>query len=357
MNAHHPWWNSKRDMDSKGDLLATLIEGGNFYLVNEPEAPTFFQYRQATSTLYESVLDLAFATGDLFEWISNWAVCDRDTEATGSDHHMLRFEILHDGTATVPSPTAPRYNWKAADWELFDRTLKAQANQHNRRWQLLLATQHRSTSLDSAAELLRDIMVSSVEASVPRVRIHARSKAWWTIELTAKRKAMKVSQRQLKQSPSPERFAEYKSRRNEYYRSIRKSKTEMWNKYVEDLEGSEIYKVLKRARTRHTQQTPTIIHNGYTATSFQDKAQLFRSAMFPPPPVFSSPPPISKTTIPWVDITDNEIRDAIFTSAPNKAAGPDGLSFRCLRTAYDCIPTWFHQLYKAVLSNGYYPRC
>src|SRR5690606_34763654 len=93
------------------------------------------------------------------------------------------------------------------------------------------------------------------------------------------------------------------------------------------------------------------------ATNFQDKAQLFRSAMFPPPPVFSSPPPISKTTIPWVDITDNEIRDAIFTSAPNKAAGPDGLLFQCLRSAYDCIPTWFHQLYKAVLSNGYHPRC
>src|SRR5690606_34563895 len=80
MNAHHPWRNSKRDMDSNGDLLATLMEAGNFYLVNEPEAPTFFQYCQATSTFYESVLDLAFATGDLFEWISNWAVCDRDTE-------------------------------------------------------------------------------------------------------------------------------------------------------------------------------------------------------------------------------------------------------------------------------------
>src|SRR5690606_1089831 len=109
------------------------------------------------------------------------------------------------------SPTAPRYNWKAADWNLFEKTIKAQAIQYHQCWQILLATQHRSTSLDSAAELLRDIIVSSVEASVPRIRIHARSKAWWTQELTAKRKAMKVSQRQLKQSPSQESFAEYKS--------------------------------------------------------------------------------------------------------------------------------------------------
>ncbi|RPA80381.1 DNase I-like protein [Ascobolus immersus RN42] len=115
MNAHHPWWNSKRKADSNGDMLATKMEEGNFYLVNEPDAPTYFQFRLAEDTLYESVLDLAFATGDLYDWISNWAICAGDTEATGSDHKMCRFEILHDGTATVPSPTAPRYNWKKAD--------------------------------------------------------------------------------------------------------------------------------------------------------------------------------------------------------------------------------------------------
>jgi len=150
---------------------------------------------------------------------------------------------------------------------------------------------------------------------------------------------MKVSQRQLKQSLSPESFAEYKSRRNIYFHSIRKSKTEMWNKYVEDLEGSEIYKVLKRVHTSRTQQTPTIVYKGRTVTSFKDKAQLFRTAMFPLLPVFRSPSPtVHKPAILWVDVTDKEIRDAIFTSAPNKAAGPGNLFFRCLCFVYDCIP-------------------
>src|SRR5690606_18373346 len=49
------------------------------------------------------------------------------------------------GTATVPSPTAPRYNWKAADWELFDRTLKAQANQYPQRSQCGHSTGQQNT--------------------------------------------------------------------------------------------------------------------------------------------------------------------------------------------------------------------
>ena len=97
-------------MDCNGLLLTILMEAGNFYLVNEPEAPTFFQYCQAEDTFYKSVIDLAFATVDLYRWISNWAVYDAGIENTGSDHHMLWFEILHDRTVTVPSLTAPRYN-------------------------------------------------------------------------------------------------------------------------------------------------------------------------------------------------------------------------------------------------------
>ena len=54
---------------------------------------------------------------------------------------------------------------------------------------------------------------------------------------------------------------------------------------------------------------------------------------------------------------EKEISEANFTSAPRKAAGPDGLSFLCLREAYNAIPDWFHQLFCAVITNGYHPLC
>ncbi|RPA70842.1 hypothetical protein BJ508DRAFT_218859, partial [Ascobolus immersus RN42] len=121
-----------------------------------------------------------------------------------------------------------------------------------------MATQHRHSSLDQAVELLRDLIVAAVESSVPRLRLHPRSKAWWTQELTNKRKAMKTSQRIMKFLPSEDSHARYKQRRNDYFRSIKKSNTDMWNQYVEELDGPEVNKLMRRLRIRKTQQTPTI---------------------------------------------------------------------------------------------------
>ena len=169
---------------------------------------------------------------------------------------------------------------------------------------------------------------------------------------------MKASQRTLKHYPSAETHQEYKQKRNAYYQSIQKSKSDMWNQYVEELDGPELHKLLKRLRIRKTQQTPTLQYGGSTATTFKEKAELFRTAMFPPPPAYEAPQATEAAhTIPWTTVTDLEIKDAIFTSAQDKAAGPDGLSFRCLRQAYTAIPSWFNNLYKAVLSNGYHPTC
>src|SRR5690606_5829804 len=115
LNAHHSWWNSQVEEERRASTLVQKMEEGNFALINDPDTPTFFQYRKTTNTIYESVLDLAFATGDLFEWIINWSICEKDTEETGSYHEMIRFEVMHNGTPLVPSPTTQRYNWKKAD--------------------------------------------------------------------------------------------------------------------------------------------------------------------------------------------------------------------------------------------------
>ena len=55
--------------------LVQKMDEGNFYLINEPDIPTFFQYQKTTNNIYESVLDLAFATGDLFDWTTGWSIC------------------------------------------------------------------------------------------------------------------------------------------------------------------------------------------------------------------------------------------------------------------------------------------
>ena len=186
----------------------------------------------------------------------------------------------------VPNPLSHRYNWKLADWKLFTDTLQQMATIHRHLWESFMATSHQNSNLDVAAELLRDCILEAVKASVPKLRIHARSKAWWTPEITAKRRKMKGAKRQLKLEPSEDNHLYYKRTRNEYFRSIKQSKTNMWNTYVEDATGSKVYDPLKQLKPRRTQQTPTIKHNGIEATTFREKAELLRSVIFPPPPQF-----------------------------------------------------------------------
>ena len=96
--------------EKHASTLVQKMEEGNFYLINEPDTSTFFQYRKQTNTIYESVLDLAFATSNMFQTTTNWSICEKETEDTGSYHEMIRFEIMHDGTPTVTSPLTQRYN-------------------------------------------------------------------------------------------------------------------------------------------------------------------------------------------------------------------------------------------------------
>ena len=49
MNAHHYWWNSKIKEERHANTLVTKMEESNYYLINEPDIPTFFQYRKNTN--------------------------------------------------------------------------------------------------------------------------------------------------------------------------------------------------------------------------------------------------------------------------------------------------------------------
>src|SRR5690606_26562228 len=135
-------------------------------------------------------------------------------------------------------------------------------------------------------ETLWDLNLETVTLSVPRLHVHARCKAWWTPEITEKRKKMRGAKRQLKTAPSEDNHSYYKHTRNEYFPSIKQSKTDMWNIYVEEAKRSTVYDPLKQLKPRQIQQTPAIWHSGIETTTFRDKAELLRSVMFPAPPQF-----------------------------------------------------------------------
>lgn len=351
-NAHHPWWNSRIRTPKHAELLVELLQSNHFDLLNEEDAPTHFP----ANGNRPSVLDLTFASSDVYPIVSKWAL-DQDS-ATGSDHSVIRFEVQSLQHTTVPNPCSNRYNWKKADWELFGQSLTEDSKRYKDQWRSLMAHSHRTVCLDKAAELLRDVILSAVKQAVPEARPSPRSKAWWNAELTKRRQEMAAMERRWKQDRTPSSRANYKRHRNAFGLALRRAQQETWDTFLSEAKGKDVFTAFKFTKPKRVQRTPVLQVGTRVATSYPEKVRLFRDTLFPPPPSYDATTCQSAgKRIHWEPVIAQEVEDAIFTSSPSKAPGPDGINFACIRQAYRIIPEWFNQLYREILNQGYHPMC
>jgi ribonuclease HI len=350
MNAHHPWWNSAANQ-MRSDALVTWMEDHDYALRNEPDEPTYYS-RTGRS---QSVIDLTFTSPEVDIDVINWAI---DDEAhTGSDHLPIRFDIISASLETVESPTNSKYNWKKTDWPVFKQSFLATLDQHRNDWEGLIAHAQHSTNLDRAAELLAYAIQQGVKGSTPLRFNSPRAKNWWTPEIDTQRRIMHSCHREWKQQKTRINWLAYTTQRNIYFRKIVQSKQTCWNDFLENAKGKDIFTALKYTKPQRHEPTPTMRTEGdRNAQTFEEKCQLFRSTMFPPPPIHQRQEhQQTRPLVKWPPITDKEVREAIATSHPNKSPGPDGLPFLCIQQAYQCSPHHFNTLYRTLSDRGYHP--
>jgi hypothetical protein len=233
--------------------------------------------------------------------------------------------------------------------------------QQSDKWTLAIAHSHHHQNLDWAANTLRDTILAAIQLAVPTTKPSPRSKVWWTQELTEKRKDMATMERRWKEAQTPLAKLRYKLSRNIYGRALQEAKAKCWDNFLAEAQGKEVYTAFRYTKPRRVQRTPVLKAGNQTATVFTEKARLFRHTLFPPPPEYATTTAAGTNVhlqqSQWTPVTDQEIRDAIFSSAPRKAPGPDGINFECIRQAYNAIPNWFNSLFREVLNQGYHPIC
>ena len=267
------------------------------------------------------------------------------------------FSINPSALPSIESPLQSRLNWKKADWELFTKTLQSEHLKMKTVWDSLMAGADYTQNLDTASKLLTDLIDYAASCSTPPINISPRSKIWWSDDIRKARTNMATHLRQWRFSETPDSFAAYKEARNAYFHAIRKAKSDKWIEFLEGVKGKDVFQVLRYTRPRRNEPTPALSHQGQTATTFEQKCSAFRQAMFPSPPVIlPSPPAPPQTILPWKTLTRNEIETAIFSSNPNKAPGPDGIPFSCLRHAFNALPDAFVSLYSSLTKRGYHPE-
>lgn len=192
----------------------------------------------------------------------------------------------------------------------------------------------------------------------PEHNITPRSKTWWSEDISTERKHMNSALKDWKVDRQPQQWEEYQATWNKFFRVIREKETEHWDKCLANARSKDIFTAMKYSKPRRCEKTPTLHANDTTATTFREKAYMFRTSLFPP----FSELNITETEAPryrqidWNDATNTEIGRAIKAASPHSAPGPDRLSTCSIQQAYEALPDRFHCLFKAILQNAYHPK-
>ena len=159
-------------------------------------------------------------------------------------------------------------------------------------WQYL-HEQPAQLNLDKSAELLRTMILDAVMESTPVLQLTTHSKCWWTPQLRISRTQMNRAEKEWQKTRLESDHIKFKSVRNQYFRDICTSMTTMWIEFLANAQGTEIFTALHYTKPRKTQRTPPLSFSNITAVTFEEKAVLFCSTMFPPRPVAPSPTDIT----------------------------------------------------------------
>src|SRR5262249_1463833 len=144
-------------------------------------------------------------------------------------------------------------------------------------------------------------------------------------------------------------YRTYIAKRNSYFLAIKVAKQNLWDSFLENAKGKEVFKAFQYTKHNRVERIPVIKYteNGIerSALNFEDKSQAFLSYLFPKPPITDSPDWTNYRPNPtweWPNLEQDEIKRTIFTSSTKSAPGPDRVSFKIVQQAYLAMPSVFY---------------
>ena len=114
---------------------------------------------------------------------------------------------------------------------------------------------------------------------------------------------------------------------------------------------------MKSAIPVHMRAVPAL--DGRSA--FQDKCDLLREVLFPPPEANSLPPqlkpPLADLHQEFSPVSQGEISRALSLSNRLAAPGYDRVNHKMLASLHDCAPDLLAHLFTSSVVVGHFPRC
>ena len=256
--------------------------------------------------------------------LSNWTPI-----ATGdSDHYHIFFHIQFGSddlpTATTSRPPRALYSWKNADWALFSRTLRLDADAFHTRWPL-------SYQVTWATSRIHQAQLKAVP------RGGARKSPPWSLDIVKLDQVIQSQSKLLETAPVAERTAIYATLTDavaERRRLLTALVEQSWQERCTDMwtGDSSTWKTLSAIYAPRSLRSPAVKIGDKVLSSKARARALLRLFVqkstrhpdaAPAPPVH---PTGSVAPISWI-----EYRSALAELSLGSAAGPDGIYNEALR--------------------------
>ena len=351
-NAHHSWWNSKIQNAIRSENLVKWLKLNKCSLINTPDLYTFFAHSGNSS----SIIDLTFANFEIENAITNWSI--DENAVTGSDHEVIRFELIASFKNLTSHATAlsNKYNCNKADWDKFAKFLDENAINYESQIQSLL----NNYQFDESALYLQNVIKNAAEMFIPKTKICAKSKNWWSQDLSGLRKIMCRHRREWKNNPSYFSHQTFRHSRIEYFHAIRKAKQQTWLAFLENAANKDVFTAYKYTKPRTFEKIPPIQYENKLNVQFDHKCDAFVSAMYTKNPftddnIEDLTNQDSENDNNWPNLTENELQNAISLFNPKKSCGPDAINFTIIQKSFQPLKNVFFTIYSKFIQIGYHP--
>ena len=180
-NRHHPLWDDERESrlfsakatDDAHRLIDMIGRWDLDFALPKSEGPTL----QHKVTKSFSRPDLVLCSNHSLPLFVSCCVV-ADEKPTHTDHYPIAFELdVHEGIATAK--VEPSFNFRATDWERFNRTLEAELDPQHLHAQLA-----NTVDLEASVERLTSAVQHTINADTRRNKPHPNSKRWWNDDLS-----------------------------------------------------------------------------------------------------------------------------------------------------------------------------
>jgi len=319
-----------------------MISSLNLNIENRPSSSWSFHGCRGKSNV-----DVTLSR-ELIGKITNWAMTN---SSTSSDHSLITF-TLDDEVTMVTTSQNKRFRDNKIDAFKLQKAIK-----------LSLSERPPIGSPECDAKRLTDCITEGCKKVLPRQGRQKTSKPpWWNDLVAASKLEVNRAKRHMLRDTTTATRRAFKDARNKPVANIRKSKNEIWIKFVQEpLSGSKVWGKLTKwlIKGRPPSKIPTTLtrQNGTHTKDITETIELLVEELIPhsnndPSPESPAGPKLEHK----LHITIEQPKQIVWKQK-NRAPGADGITAKIIKAAWPAIGEDLLRLINDCLDKETFPTC